>query len=339
MAAHLTEKENYMRMMRGECPEWVPRHTMGLSRDGKPPHDFRIEPYITSKHRYNRGGRDIWGVEFVTSAEAAGGLMPKTSDFIMDDVRKWRDIIKAPDVSNVDWEKAVKDDFKHYGIDPENMAISMNTHMGYFMLLMEFMGFENGLLAMYEEPDECMELFDYLCTFYCGVAEKYAKYCKPDVWQLADDVCAWQAPMISADMYEEMLLPFYVRQCKYATDRGMPINMHVCGKAEAIIDLLVPIGVSAWEPAQSCNDLAAVKAKYGNKLVILGGVDFRDELLRDDVTYEEIYGHMKKTFDMLAPGGGYGFSGGYMGVIGDEKIARKNDMVYQAYQELKDKYY
>ena len=42
-------------------------------------------------------------------------------------------------------------------------------HAGYFQNLMAFMGFTEGLLAMYEEPEEVYALFDYICSFYCEV--------------------------------------------------------------------------------------------------------------------------------------------------------------------------
>ena len=36
MAVKLTEKENYMRMMHGEIPEWVPLYSFGPNPDGSP---------------------------------------------------------------------------------------------------------------------------------------------------------------------------------------------------------------------------------------------------------------------------------------------------------------
>jgi hypothetical protein len=336
----LTAKENYLKCLRGEVPEYVPSYTMGMiGISGGPPSDILVEPRILSEHRMRGGGRDLWGVEYVPTESTGNALIPSNADFILDDIRNWRDVIKAPDLSGIDWEKMCKDDFEFRKLDRSKTAVGMNLHMGYFQTLMSFMGFSNGLCAMYEEPDEVKSLFEYLCDFFCEVAANYVDYCKPDVWTMMDDTAAWANPFISPDMYREYLIPLYDRQAKFGRDRGLPISMHNCGKCECFFDDLVRIGVSMWDPAQTCNDLAGIKKKYGNRLVIAGGWDARGNLLNDNVTYEEIYESVKKQMDMLAPGGGYCFLGMYLGAVGDESIVRKNEMLQKAVAELSHKYY
>jgi len=336
----LSEKDNYLKCLRGEVPDYVPSYTMGMiCVEGGAPSDTLVEPGILSEHRMRGGGKDIWGVEYVPTESTGNALIPKTSDFILDDIRKWRDVIKAPDLSGIDWETMCKKDFEARKIDRSQTAIGMNLHFGYFQTLMSFMGFSEGLVAMYEEPDEVKALFEYLCDFYCTVAEKYVDYCKPDVWTMMDDTAAWANPFISPEMYREFLIPLYDRQAKFGRDRGLPISMHNCGKCECFIDDLVKIGVTMWDPAQTCNDLLGIKKKYGNRLVIAGGWDARDNLLSDDVTYEEIYEYTKGQFDKLTPGGGYCFLGAFLGAVGDEKIVQKNAMLRKAVEELKYKYY
>ena len=335
----LTAKENYLKCLRGEVPDWVPTLTMGRGFGDEAPSDVVLEPSIVTEHRIRGGGVDIWGVEYVSTESAGNALMPKTSDFILDDIRNWRDVIKAPNLSDVDWEKMCKDDFKRLKIDRSKSAVIMLLHMGYFQDLMSFMGFTNGLCAMYEEPEEVKALLEYICDFYCDVAAKYIEYAEPDVWGNADDTAAWANPFISVEMYREFLIPLYDRQLKFGRDRGIPISMHNCGKSACFFDDLVKIGVTEWNPAQTCNDLASVKKKYGNRLVITGGWDARESLLNDDVTYEEIYESIKNQMDLLAPGGGYCFSGGYLGAIGDKAVYEKNAMVHRAVKELSHKYY
>ena len=335
----LTPKENYLRCMHREIPEWVPTLTMGMGFGGEAPSDVVLEPSIITEHRIRGGGRDFWGVEYVPTESTGNALIPKTSDFILDDIRKWRDVIKAPDLSGVDWEKMCRDDCKRLKIDRSKSAVIMLMHMGYFQDLMSFMGFTNGLCAMSEEPDEVKALLEYLCDFYCEVAARYIDYADPDVWGNADDTAAWGAPFISAAMYREFLIPLYDRQLKFGRDRGLPVSMHNCGKSACFFDDLVSIGVTEWNPAQTCNDLAAVKEKFGNRLVITGGWDARGDLLNKDVTYEEIFESIKKQMDILAPGGCYCFCGGFMGAVGDTGMFEKNAMVHKAVDELSRMYY
>jgi uroporphyrinogen-III decarboxylase len=313
---------------------------MGMPRfEGDIPSDALMPPGFLFETRKN-SRKDIWGVEYIESVAAAGTAIPDNTKFILNDIRDWRDIIKAPDTSGFDWEALVKKDFESRKIDRSKTAVALDcTTVGLFQTLMAFMGFEEGMIAMYEEPDEVKELFQYLADFFYDTASHYIEYMKPDVLGMLDDTAAWQNPFISRNMYVEFLLPHYDRLAKLGRDRGLPISMHNCGKCEGIIDDLVGIGVTMWDPAQTCNDLKAIKEQYGRKLVIAGGWDARDDLLKPSVSYEEIYEYTKSRFDLLAPDGGYAFTGGFLGAVGDTTKNIKNGMVNRAFHELRYRYY
>jgi hypothetical protein len=339
----ITEKENYLICLNGGVPEWVPEYTLIPNLDSKhyPPCAI-VGPRLLGDFRMKNGGKDVWGVNWVPTESTSGALIPEPNNFILDidDMEHWHDFIKVPDISGVDWEGDAKRDLDMMKIDRKNTALSFNLHVGYFQQLVAFMGFENGLMAMYECPDEVEEIMNCLCDFYCEIAEKCIDYYKPDILCLMDDTAAWGAPFFSPEMYRKFLIPVFDRQAKFGRDRGLPISMHNCGKAECFLDDLVGIGVTMWDPAQTCNDLDAVKQKYGNKLVIAGGWDARDHLLSDDVTDEEIYESVKQSIERLAPGGGYCFCGGFLGAAGQEKETnRKNAVVHRALEEIGRNFY
>ena len=228
----------------------------------------------------------------------------------------------------------VKKHIEQSGIDRTQTALALNLHFGYFQHLMSFMGFSEGLIAMFEEPDEVMELFTYVCDFYMEVARNVIDLYKPDILTLMDDTAAWGSPFISPQMYKDMLIPFHDRWAKMGRDRGLRMTMHNCGKCEGILDYLVEMGINSWDPAQTCNDLEAVKAKYGNKLVIAGGWDARGRLLDPNVTDEEIIASVEESFRKYAPGGGFVWCGGYLGPVDDEEVRRKNEVLHGAVDRL-----
>ncbi len=324
----ISEKENYLMTLRGECPEMVPNYTFApIPGSKRPACSIMCEPFILADFRFKGGGKDCWGVNFVPSKETGNALLPEPNNFILDDIRHWRDVIKAPDISHVDWEAEAKRQLDMFKIDRTQSAVAFNLHMGYFQNLMAFMGFTEGLCAMYEEPEEVMALLDYICSFYEEVARNIMPYYKPDVLTLMDDTAAWKNPFISPQMYHDMILPFLDRQAKFGREAGIPITMHNCGKSECFIEDWLSIGVNAWDPAQTCNDLKKVKETYGNRLVIMGGWDAIGHLASPDVTDEEIRQSIRDTMDALAPGGGYCFCGGYLGALDDPEVARKNAVV------------
>jgi uroporphyrinogen-III decarboxylase len=336
----LSAKENFLRVLRGEDPEFIPVYTMGMIRGGEATaSDTIISPDFLMQFITNPDHIDIWGVKYIPVEEANGAVIPDNTQFILNDIRNWRDVIKAPDISQIDWEKMYREELKSKNIDRSQTAVLMNVMGSYFQNLMAFMGFMNGLCAYYEEPDEVHALYEYLSDFYYEVAVNYMDVSKPDVVSLFDDSAAWGNPFISRDMFREFLLPHYARLTKLAVDRGIPVSFHNCGLCEIFIDDYVDIGVTMWDPAQTCNDLAGIKKKYGKKLVIAGGWDARNNLLADAVTYDEIFAYTKGQFDMLAPNGGYVFMGGFLGAVGDKNIAKKNDMLQKAVKELQYKYY
>jgi hypothetical protein len=123
-------------------------------------------------------------------------------------------------------------------------------------------------------------------------------------------------------------------------ERGALLTMHNCGKAGCYLDDLISIGVSMWEPAQTSNDLASIKEKYGGKIVIGGGWDARGRLLEPDVTDEEIYESVRQAMLLLAPGGGYCFCGGFLGTAGHmDECMRKNAAVMKAAIEIGHSFY
>ncbi|MBE6913499.1 MAG: veratrol--corrinoid protein metyltransferase [Ruminococcaceae bacterium] len=336
----LKPKENYLKILNGEVPEWVPSYTLFPNPDDvRSCPNVLIEPTPLSEHRIRRGGKDIWGVPYVGCDEAAGAILPEPNKFILEDITKWRDVIKAPDLSDIDWEQLAKKDIERTGIDREYTAVAYNTHMGYFQLLMSFMGFTNGLTALCEEPEECKALLEYISDFYCDVIERSIDFYQPDIYTMMDDTAAWASPFISMDMYKEFFYPLYDRQAKFARDRGIPITFHNCGKSMSFMEEVHKIGVVAWDPAQCCNDLDAFKKKYGSSYVICGGWIGRDSLLGDDVTDEQIYESVRETMNRFAKGGGYIWCGGFLGAVGDEKIARKNAVVRRAVREIGADFY
>ncbi|MDR1204435.1 MAG: veratrol--corrinoid protein metyltransferase [Peptococcaceae bacterium] len=340
----LTLKENYLMTLRGEVPEWVPRYNFGPAPGStKPVASHMFTPPFINRHRdmAATGGRDIWGVMYVPTESTGNALIPDNSEFILplDKLTDWRDIIKAPDLSGIDWETLVKKEIENSRIDRNQTAMALNLHVGYFQNLMAFMGFEDGLMAFYEEPDEVKALLDYLSEFYMKVADSVIDLYKPDVLAFTDDTAAWYSSFISADMYREFILPHHEKWAKRGRERGLFMTMHNCGKSENIMDMVVGMGINAWEPAQTCNDLDAIQKKYGNKLVLMGCWDARDRLLADDVTDEEIRQSVRDTMNKRAVGGGYCFCGAYLSALGDQEIARRNQVVWDEVEKYGSTFY
>lgn len=290
MAQTRTMKENYLGMANGIQPDFLLQFSYGVNPYSKrAPLAVGCAPSFLSAHKTPSGGQDIWGVKYVSNREAGFAALPEPGNFILDDITKWRDVIKAPDISDVDWEKVAKKDLADLaasGMDLNQSALAYHLHTGYFQQLMAMMGFVEGLCAIQEEPEEVLALFDYMCSFYEEVAKRSFKYYNADIMQITDDTAAWGAPFVSPEQYRTLIKPFQVREAQIGNDSGLPIAMHCCGKCELFVEDWLEFGVRYWDPPQTCNDLVAIQKKYGNKLILVGCFDVLGDMLSPSYSEE-----------------------------------------------------
>ena len=317
----ITQKENYLMLLNGQIPAFLPKYEMmkwgchanpfggGETEDG-----FRI---------------DEFGLIHEPTKDGTGGAMPKPGFVLLDDITRWRDVIKTPDVESVDWEKFAKEALKEH--DPNDPLV-----MGcgdFFIKLVNFMTFTEGLCALVEEPEECYAMMEHLADYYVAKLHKYIKYFKPDVLSLADDVAADAMPFIDLETYQKLIKPHHKRLADIALENNMKISMHCCGSCEIFMDDWVDMGVNAWEPAQAGNDFVGIKKKYNNKLAIMGGWDNTGpvSLYTSDA---ELRDALVEYVDTLAPGGGFA----YMAMVAEGKDEEANKRRNAICQEVYENY-
>lgn len=335
----MTEKENFLRCVAGEQPEWVPRYGMGPApgSDQKPAVAFAMPDIFMGTPKPGGGRTDMFGVDF-TATESTGGMaLPTPGSFILKDIRKWRDVIKAPDFSGVDWEGAAKRALS--SIDRNETAVAMGTHVGYFQHLMNFMGFTEGLCAMLEEPEEVYALYEYLADFYDDAFKHLIKYIKPDIFNITDDTATALNPFISPALYRKLVKPFHVRLADIANNEGVPIDMHNCGRCEDFIDDWREFGVTMWNPAQVMNDLVGIKKKYGNSLVLVGCWDSSGPAGWSGADEELVRSEVRRCIDTFAPGGGFMFWGSVYGPVDDPEVKRRAGWMTDEYNSYGRAFY
>ena len=318
----ITERENLLRVAQGLEPAWVPRKGLfSISGDpeGHPLSSVGARAMLHPPRTTESGGRiDIFGVEYEPVESIGGAELPAPNKLILDDITKWREVIKVPSLDDIDWKAVAEKATEH--IDRTQSCVSMGTHVGYFQHLMNFMGFSEGLIALSEEPEECMELFEYLAEYYETVAKNLIGLIRPDFYGLTDDTATARSPFISNEMYRAMIKPFHARLAKIGLDHDCYIEMHNCGRCEESIDDWREFGVSFWNPAQVMNDLVGIKAKYGNSLVLNGCWDSQGPPGWVGASEELVRQAVRDCIDTFAPGGGFCFWASLYGRADDQQF-------------------
>ena len=319
----MTPKENYLRMLSGEIPEFVPSgffepHGKPIREELLTPQAAPDGPIVTSI-----------GVKYVGSEDLNYGAMPEPGFIVIDDIRKWRDQLKIRDVTGRDWEGYYKDQLKD--IDREQFCVSTGGG-DFFLTLVSLMGFEGALLAMHEEPEEVTALLEHIAEFYFMVMKQQMRWVNPDIVGLMDDDAALHAPFFSLQMYRDLIKPFHKRYCDIALENGCYIDRHDCGKSEQFIDDWLEIGIRSWNPVQTTNDCKGIKKKYLGRLALAGCWNLKEATGSDNPTDEQLKDALAEYVDTYAPGGGFSFSaGGGIGNQDDPAVVHRREVTKDFY--------
>jgi hypothetical protein len=326
----LTPKENYLKVLRGEIPEYIPSFMFA------PYSEAVLEEMIAPVMAPNGPVMTVYGVEYVGSKEIMCGAMPAPGKILLHDILKWRDVIKNPDTSDRDWEGYYKKQTDKF--DRANKTVA--CHGGdYFLTLVSFMGFEGALLAMYEEPEEVYALFDYVSEHYLNVMRQQFTYVKPDIYSIMDDDAAYRAPFFSKEMYKALVKPFHKRHADLALENGAILDRHDCGRSEDFVEDWVDIGIRSWNPAQVTNDLVSIKKKYTGTLTLNGCWDNQGILGSPLVPEDVLREALEKYLNTFAPGGSFVFSAMVMGGPDDPLAKSKMDIIKDFYNAHVRDYY
>ena len=292
----LNTRENFIRMAKRELPEYIPTYNLYWGLGGPSVFMEGRNPDMT--------GFDYFGVEWYKGDNPTGAALPKPGQFILSDITKWRDVIKVHDfITNVDWDVMSQKDLERR--DPElPYGGSTAPSVGFFEALMSFMGFDEGLMACAEDPDEVKALMEYLCDWSVELAKKFIYYYKPDFGFMADDIAHERNPFISLPMFQELFAPVWRRYYAVFLEADLPVGNHNCGHFEAFLPDLTDMGCSFWDPVQSSNDVKAIKARFGKDMAMCtGGPDMTH--FTDETPIDEVRQYIRDYILMMAQGGGF----------------------------------
>jgi len=245
-------------------------------------------------------GTSIFGVEQVLGSGIVPAAMPKTHDFILEDVTKWRDVVKLPDTSDIDWAMLAKEAKDAH--NPE-LPWGAGCGIGVFQTLVALMGFTEGLVACFEEPEAVKEMLNYITEWMVANAKQVLYHYQPEYGTYGDDIAHERNPFISLEMFRDIFAPCWRAYYAVFKEAGIPCTMHNCGHFEEFVDDMVDMGVWFWEPVQSSNDMLAIKAKYGTRLAMCEGFEVR--FFDDNITEEELRAAFRARMDEVAPGGAF----------------------------------
>jgi uroporphyrinogen decarboxylase len=167
-------------------------------------------------------------------------------------------------------------------------------------------GTERLLMALAEDPEWCMDMFDTQLKLDIAMFDEIwnAGYTFDEIaWP--DDMGYKGTPFFSTSMYREVLKPFHQRAIEWAHAHGIKARLHSCGNINPLIPDLLNIGLDGLNPLEvkAGMDPISLKQQIGDRLLFHGGVN---AVLWDQLP--AIEAEMRKVIPVLKRQGGYVFS-------------------------------
>lgn len=160
------------------------------------------------------------------------------------------------------------------------------------------------LESMKTDPDLVRDVFGAITDLNIRVCEELLSrgYEVDGAW-IWGDIAYSMGTFFSPQMYREILYPFHRRLMGYFAARGLPIVYHSDGDIRKVIPLLIEAGVRCIQPleAKANMDVLELKRQYGERLVLMGGVDVEHMARGPDEAEEEI----RHKVGQAKKGGGY----------------------------------
>ena len=243
-----------------------------------------------------------WGVTLRQWKHAAS--TPEFLKFTVVDRDSWEKA-KArmtPTRDRIDWDE-LKKSYPKWRRD--GAWLELYGWFGFDVTHSWMVGTERVLIALIEDPAWCVDMFNHYLDVQLGLFEMLweAGYTF-DCLRWPDDMGYKLSQFFSVGMYRELLKPVHKRAIEWAHSKGIKALLHSCGDIRPFIPELVGIGLDGINPLEvkAGVDPVAVKAKYGKKLLLHGGVN---AVLWDDLP--RIEAEMRRVVPALKESGGYVF--------------------------------
>lgn len=183
----------------------------------------------------------------------------------------------------------------------DNLLLIPSGYSGIFERAYETIGFQDFMIALYEYPDELMELMEKITDYKVALIKEKARL-GFRVFHHGDDMGTQQGGLFSESMFKEMILPHIKRLYAEAKKYGMYVVQHSCGNIMQYLPALIDAGLDGLEPIQPCMDLKTIKREFGKDLVLWGGIDTQYLPFMSPAEVEKM---VRETVSILGKGGRY----------------------------------
>lgn len=230
---------------------------------------------------------------------------PEYLDFTVTSPKTWAATKKRMTATRdrVDWAR-LQANYRKWRAD--GYWIQAGLWFGFDVTHAHMVGTETLLVALAEEPDWCVDMFNHFLDIDLALLEMvWDEGYTFDCLKWPDDLGYKHSQFMSMDMYRNLLKPVQQRAVEWARARGVKTHLHSCGDVNPFVPEFIALGIDALNPLEvkAGMDPVGLKQTHGDKLVLHGGIN---AVLWDNPP--AIRAEMEKVLPAMKESGGYIFS-------------------------------
>jgi uroporphyrinogen-III decarboxylase len=173
-----------------------------------------------------------------------------------------------------------------------------------FTQLMELLGYQQGLMALIDEPERCEAI---LAAYTEGAADLGQQQAGRGADAVLISSAFAGAGFISPRQYDRFVLPYEAEVVRRIHTTGVPVYTHTCGDIGDRLERMVQTGIDGIDtldpPPLGSVDLADAKRRIGDRVFFKGNIDAVNTLLKK--SRNEVKADALARLAIGSPGGGY----------------------------------
>jgi hypothetical protein len=165
-------------------------------------------------------------------------------------------------------------------------------------------GIDAFSFMMCDEPQMLADILDGMLENALRANEVLIAEDPTPVVRFGDDLAFKIGPLVSPAWLQREYFPRQKQLADQLKKAGIRLLFHSCGNITPLIPALLDLGIDALQPLEVTAgvDLADLKRRYGQRLVLMGNVDTNVIQMG---TPEEVRAEVRRCVDQGAEGGGY----------------------------------
>ena len=143
-------------------------------------------------------------------------------------------------------------------------TVTWITLEGYFWFPRTLFGIENHLYAFYDQPELMHRMNQDLTDYHLRMLDELCEICTPDFMTFGEDMSYNHGPMLSKDLFDEFMLPYYRQLVPELHKRGILAIIDSDGDITESVPWFEEAGLDGILPLerQSGVDLAVIRDRH-----------------------------------------------------------------------------